>query len=445
MHKPMTRRRFHQAAICGCATLAFERMIPASGGTSGDAQTDTPADHQPELIRKRIEGMLIGSYIGDAAGGPVEFKAHADVSGLFSGVRGWDDDRSLTESELAGMAEAFRLLSYDELRPDPQPYAHWTEQAEAGTVTDDSRHKFILLNALRDAAGDNRLPVTRRDLAAAYDDYCQTPDVAGHEGYAALCAEWLLEYGKAARWVLGERDRERALPTDRLWGGIATNAGQMALLPLAGVFPGQPEQAYRAAYSLGFIDNGVGKDINSAVVAGLASALTQTQENVEERWTAVIETMKQVDPHRYGDVPWVQRSLTRWLRFAEDVARRAAGSPGRLFKLLETEGEPIYHWDAHFTFASAFAILILCRFNVLAAMQLALEFGYDTDSNAQLLGAFAGAVHGPDVFPNAMRQQVVDRLEADYGESLEEQTMLLMRLSAHEGSVVTFDDESTRQ
>jgi ADP-ribosylglycohydrolase len=51
-------------------------------------------------------------------------------------------------------------------------------------------------------------------------------------------------------------------------------------------------------------------------------------------------------------------------------------------------------------------------------MQLVLEFGHDTDSYLQVAGAFVGAIHGRDVFAEGLRQTVLQRLEADYGDDV---------------------------
>jgi hypothetical protein len=248
--------------------------------------------------------------------------------------------------------------------------------------------------------------------------------------YARLCQENLSEFIKSAQWLLGRRDPEQALPPERMWGGIPTCAGQMALLPLGALYPGQPELAYRAAYHLGFIDNGTAKDLNAALVAGLASALTTPfgPDNPQGAWRQVIQCMKATDPYRYHDIPWVERPIQRWLDFAHNASARAQHRPKQLFHILENEASPHYWWDAHFLIAVTFSLLELCRFDALASLHLALDFGHDTDSAAQLIGAFAGALHGPDVFPATMQAQVVTRLQADYGESFSDWVDLLVTL-----------------
>ena len=136
--KPLRRRDLFKSTLAGAACLALP--FPA-------LSIPRPA---PRInIRRRIEGMLIGTLIGDAAGGPVEFKSPAEVKGLLSDTRDWPDDRMLDAREISRLARSLPLLSYEKLRPRPEPYAQWTEHAAAGTITDDSRQKLILINTLR--------------------------------------------------------------------------------------------------------------------------------------------------------------------------------------------------------------------------------------------------------------------------------------------------------
>ncbi len=378
-------------------------------------------------VGQKIEGMLIGSLIGDAAGGPVEFRNPKELTEWLPSVSQWVDNQQLTPRRIANIANSFSLLPYTELRPNPAPYAHWTRNAAPGTITDDSRHKIPLIDALRSALANKSLPISRKNLAKAYVDFPETERIRSRAHYGKLCDEGLKEYLLAARWVLGERRSELAAPPERLWGGVATNAGQMALLPLAGALAGEPTAAYRAAFALGFMDNGDAKDINSAIVAGLAAAIGNHDQ--ANPWSAIEDTMKTVDPFGYGQIPFVARPVTRWLETASSLATQADARPAKLFDLLRSKGQPRYYWDAHFVLVCAFAILKLCNYDPLCSLQLAIDFGHDTDSTAQLVGALIGAVHGPLVFPKAMRRQVTDRLREDFDEQLTAWVALLTELT----------------
>jgi hypothetical protein len=290
------------------------------------------------------------------------------------------------------------------------------------------------MRCLKRAHKQAAFPVGQRDLAREFVEFGASSTVRTRAGYLDLCTQWLAELGKSAHWVLGCRDPARALPTERLWGGVPTVAGQMLLLPIAALFPGEPTAAYEAAYALGFIDNGPGKDITAALVAGLASALTLVirPEAPEEAWASVRRAMIETDPYGYAHVPWVERKVAAWLGFAIKAADRADHRPARLFRLLERGMRAQTYWEAHVPLVTSFAFIHLSGYRPLAAMELALAFGHDTDSDAQLLGAFVGAIHGTSVFPKAMRDQVAKRFQADYDESISAWVELLETLRDRE-------------
>lgn len=419
--------RWTMSAALGAATLPGTAMFAKAAAPGKSAARNTPR----EQVRDRIRGLLLGTLAGDAAGGPVEFKPVADLRRLLPDVRTWSATETTDAIRSGRLGRSFSLLPYAGIRSEPEPYAHWTCDAAPGTVTDDSRHKIVLMHALERYRRQPDKPLEPRHLAQAYLDFPNRPAIAGRPEYQALCEEGFREYSSAARWQLGERDPQRARPVDRLWGGAETCWGQMTLLPLAALYPGDPESAYRAAYALGFCDLGAAKDINSALVAGLAAALDppKTAATSEQIWQHVAMTMRSIDPYDYGQVPFVTRPTVFWMDVAEDIVRRSNGQPARLFELLEQDGRPIFWWDAHFIHAVSWAVLVFCRFDPLASLSLTLAFGHDTDSAAQVVGALAGAVHGSQLFAADMQQQLSDRLLADYGEVVDDWVTSLVDLS----------------
>jgi ADP-ribosylglycohydrolase len=341
--------------------------------------------------------MLLGTLIGDAAGAPTEF---AEPSRSI-----WTDtDTVLSAQGRAELAARFRIGPSSRA---PDPYGPWTDRL--GTLTDDSRFKIIFFDHLEyDGV------VSRAGFARAILSFESEPE----SPYGTLPAEWLEEFALAARWVLG--DSVSGLPPERSWGGIATMAGQMPFLPIAGLVPGQPEKAYRLNWDIDFLDNGIGRDINAALVAGLAEAL-----GPDASWEAVERAMRRTDPHRFSEVPWVPRASNRWLDVSREIASDADGRAKRLFELLETRLEARTWWEAWVPTVVVFSCARLADFDPLATMQLILEFGHDTDSYLQVAGAFFGALHGPAVFPPELRSLVRARLSDEYGDSLDRWTTLL--------------------
>jgi ADP-ribosylglycohydrolase len=383
-------------------------------------------------LHDRIAGLLLGSFIGDALGGPVEFQDRAKISALPDPPKVWRDDEILDETARAVTGRRLRLRPYSPLRPVPEPYGHWTADAAPGTVTDDSRHKLILLDALGKTESSHSWPFDARALAQAYLAWPESETVRSRAGYPQLCAEWLEQWFYATRWIVGERDTDKSLPPERLWNGLPTCCGQMVLLPLAAVLAGRPVEAYRAAYHLAYFDNGWGRDLNAALVAALATALaTPVEKDAPGRtWQPILTTLRQTDPYRYGQIPWVQRSVDRWLDMADRLVRESDGRPARLFAALEREFQRTIKWEAQVPFVVTFAVLALADYDPLAALQLSIEWGHDTDSYAQLVGAFVGAVHGTGLFDPAMRKSVTDQLTLDYDADVDHYAALLEALHA---------------
>ena len=351
---------------------------------------------QPSL-ESRIEGLLIGALIGDAAGGPDEFQT--PNRSIWTRT-----DTILTHQGRAELASRFRLKPYTR-RPNPEPYGQWSSNAPAGTFTDDSRFKIMLFKSLEAAGKPDRKAFAKALLAWHADSTSE---------YGTLPQEWLDEFAYAARWELGERDPERARPPERQWGGIPTMAGQMPFLPLAALAPNNPAKAYLLTWEMDFMDNGIGQDMNAALVAGLSAALAPNAD-----WPTVEMAMRTTDPFGFGEIDWVERRLTRWLDRAHDMAERAEKRPARLYRLFEEELGAETWWEAWVPMTVVFACAHLAEYDPLATMQLILEFGRDTDSYLQVAGALFGALHGADVFPIEMREIVVGRLELDYHASLE--------------------------
>ncbi|MBL9172147.1 MAG: ADP-ribosylglycohydrolase family protein [Verrucomicrobiales bacterium] len=380
---------------------------------------------------RRISGLLYGTAFGDAFGGPIEFQDPDQVQKLPTPPRRWREGYVLDRQERTALADRIRLRAYDPLRPVPESYGQWNPHAAPGTITDDTRHKLILLYALHQADRRNRWPVGAREMAQAFLDWPAEKAVSGNPGYGPLAADWLEEWQLAARWILGERDARRARPPERMWQGLPTCCGQMTSLPLAALFPGRPEEAYLAAWRIGFFDNGWGRDLNAATVAGLSVALTLTPDPSapREAWNRILAAMRQCDPFGYSKIRWTQRAVDRWLDYALRTARESGGQPARMFAAWDTEFRDHAKWEAQIPFVVMIGCLSLCEFDPLASLQLSQEWGWDTDSYAQLLGAFVGALYGPAIFRREWLEAVESGLNRDFGFALRSEAEFLAGLA----------------
>ena len=404
----MHRRHFN-------SLIASSSLAALTRGLGSQASLNSNLD--------RCRGLLLGGLIGDAIGGPMEF-AESPPSQLCN-ARSWPEDRRIDSAILAELAKTLPFLGYEKLRPAPAPYGQWKNRAPAGTLTDDSRHKMILMMAIKKAQEESK-PLSTTHLASAYLAF-QPIGIESNQALRKLDSEGFQEYRLASRWVLGDRDLKRALPPSRLWSGVETCAGQMLLPPLAVKYAGKPKAAYRKSFEVDFVDAPGAKDYTAALIAGLAGVLAPEMNHVSiaKRWKKLFDSMITTDPFRFSKVPYVGRPFSKWLDLSDQLVKRCEGNAAKLFSLLLKEGKPVYYWDAHFTILVPVTMIKFCEFNSLAAMHLVLDFGFDTDSYAQILGCMVGAVHGEKIFPLEMRMAVRSSLKTDYGHDVEDWVKLL--------------------
>ncbi len=387
--------------------------------------------NNPAFISNKIKGLITGTLLGDALGGPIEFQGHPEIQASPNPPKLWTDTMDIIDAEeLKAAQERIYFREYKYILPHVQPYGSWTENAPPGTVTDDSRHKMILMQMLRKALLNNQWPLTEKHSAQAYLDWSKSKTIKTHSGYDTLCPQWLSESYKAINWIQGSREIGKAYPVERIWNALPTCYGQMALTPMAALYPGQPQKAYLAAYNTAWFDIGFAKDMIAASVAGISVALSLDPSTMtdEELWNRVFEAIKNTDPYEYLKVPWCERQVQRWLSLSDLYVQQSKGSPAKLFALLDKEFIYTTKWEAQVPFLVVFSILKICKYNPLAAMQLCIEWGNDHDTYPQFLGAFVVALYGPDIFKADMRSTITNRVKADYNENIDEWVSTLMKV-----------------
>lgn len=321
-------------------------------------------------LLERRQGFLVGAVLGDALGGPYEFQNVQNP-----------DCINLSKYGIA-----------------PTAYGQWNNAV--GSVTDDTRLKIIFFNTLKyqpKLSADN----FAREVLMFADR------IPGK--YGVLCKEWLQEIKMAAQWQLGEKNEKLALPPDRLWAGTPSIAGQMALIPLASLYPDDPEKAYRKAWEMNIFDTGFSKDLNASVIAGLSHAMSESAT-----WKSIEETMLATDPFRFGGSSYGNRSIKKWIDVAHESVRFADGSKEKLFLTLEENLHADMWWESWVPITVVLACAELANYEPRKSMEFVLQFGHDTDSYAQLMGAFLGALHGEQVFESSDIEILNNRLREDY-------------------------------
>ena len=137
--------------------------------------------------------------------------------------------------------------------------------------------------------------------------------------------------------------------------------------------------------------------------------------------------MRTVDPYKYNEVLYVDRQLIKWLNLAHHLVNQADGNIAKLFALLEENLETTYWWETWVPIVVVMACAEIVDYHPLAAMQLMIEFGHDTDSYAQVMGAVMGAIHGIDVWPEEMRNTVNRRMKEQFNQNVDDWMLLVNR------------------
>lgn len=356
---------------------------------------------EKNTLQNKIYGMLIGAVVGDAAGGPVEFVDPPDR------CKWTNTEIKINENGIQELASRFYLRDYPK---EAEPYAQWEDYGSAGTITDDTRYKIIFFNMLK----NNPNQLTASSMAREFFRF----QYVIQKKYVPWYNKWTKEYAFSANTVLG--NEEKGLPLDRVWGGIPTMAGQMPFLPAAALDPQNPEHVYKVVWNINYMDVGFAKDITSGLCAGLARALQS-----DGSWQNAEKAMRETDPYRFAEVPWVPRKLNIYLDLAHQLVQESDGMIVQLYELFDTRMNSVTGWEAWVPVVVAFACVEMVDYHPLAAMQVVLEYGHDTDSNAQVLGAYLGAIYGKDIFPEKMRNTVNQRMKEQFGQNIDDWMIVL--------------------
>jgi ADP-ribosylglycohydrolase len=339
----------------------------------------------------QIEGLIWGSLYGDAFGGPYEFipaKAHPLIR----------EKRSLTLGEWKVLSKSVGLVRYNR---KVTAYGVWEEKAAPGTITDDSRHKIIFYRAIKNGK------VTGKRLAKRYVKFFE---LKNRYRYSALYRAWLKEFAYASYFIF-KPNHPLALPSERIWGGKGTVSGQMIFPFMAILYPRNPVLAYKKTFSLNFFDQGTAKDYTSALIAGLSFALGRNRS-----WEQVKASIVHTDPYRYSEIPYIGREVAKSMTLIETLVKKANNNPDQLFQSLRKLFPGALWWESQTAFIVSLSFLEMAYQNKepMSAFALVKGFGEDTDSYAQLIGAFIGAIEGIDIFDKGEIQMVQNRLWEDY-------------------------------
>ncbi|MFM2394368.1 MAG: ADP-ribosylglycohydrolase [Bacteroidota bacterium] len=384
---------------------------------------------QTNQYNSKVYGLLYGTLFGDALGGPIEFQGSEYINKTPFPIKIWSSDDTISQYEINKLKERIILRPYSHLRPYPEHYAQWAYNAPPGTITDDSRNKIVLMHALRKKAKKHNKQLSEKDMAKAYLEWLTPALNKSQNLYDSLNKDWTYEITLAARWVLGIRDSTSA-PPERMWNSLPTCWGQMTNTPLASLYPGDTTAAYLLAYNISFYDHAFARDANAALVAGIAKALTLDASSLSHKdiWMKIISSIRNTDPYNYKKVPWSRRGINQYLDLADSLVIHSQQKPYLLFEKLNQKFADNEKWEAQVVITVLFSILQMCEYDPLASMQMSIEWGWDTDTYPQLLGAFIGAIYGESIFKKEWKDLIKQRLWLDYNEDIDEWHKILALL-----------------
>jgi ADP-ribosylglycohydrolase len=318
------------------------------------------------LLYKKVYGALIGSAIGDAMGGPVEFWDRKDIAKTFGTV--------------------CSLMPYEHVTPD----IHGPWACEAGSCTDDTRMAVILCGAAIAAGG----PPSPEDVRKAFSDYY-------HEAPTALAKGFIEEYYYKAMYGEGKQ----------VFGGYPTNAGVMGIAPLGVISPCDPVKVFEDAYAAIFFVEGYARHSAALCAAAISSAMRADAGVASIREDALhaiaVHKSRREGPiwQQHGMYPSIGMKNEHLIVEVCTLAERL-GDVRTLGDELTPLIEHAFGADGAESMAIGFAMFTAAKGDYVQTVQGCVNFGRDNDSSASFGGALAGAFHGTDGIPQEWIAQV---------------------------------------
>jgi ADP-ribosylglycohydrolase len=332
----------------------------------------------------KIRGGLLGAAVGDALGGPVEGLHYLEIERRHGRVAG--------------------LLPYGQ---PPAEHNQWTNAP--GSITDDTRMALLVAQALIDSEGTP----SRGDLTKVFADYFY-----GHD--EGLARSFIEEY--VMKGFYGSRKLA--------YGGQPTNGALMGNGPIGLVNAADPRAAFSRAFELAYITDGYAKESAAMGAAAVAAAMVPgaAVDDVVASAVDAADWFRRDGPRWSGTIEqfeWARfegRPNERLVESAVAIAARVrdvAAIRAPLYELLHVS--PVGS-EAGQTLAVALAMLTAADGDFTQSVLGAVNYGRDCDSYAAVTGAIAGAMHGVDAVPEALRAQVI---EANPDDDLEGTAMRL--------------------
>ena len=309
----------------------------------------------------KIYGCLIGAAIGDAMGGPVEMLDYDEINEKFGKINSF--------------------LYYENI--EPNPHGPWSK--EAGSYTDDTRLRNLIVNSIIEKNGN----ISDKDLIKEINKYF-------HNANNKLEREWIEEYYYKAIYQ-----------NDKLaFGGQPQNAGVMALQPVGIINICDPDKAFEEAFKVSFFVESYSKYSGAFAAALCASSFIPNIENdeiISRSLSAMYEYKKSVEGPRWFNTDLYQHvgeENEKIINRAIEIAKKYKDPFCADFqKDIYKDALQKYKYDGSETVALTCSILAFNNLSFEDTVSAAVCLGRDNDSSATLAGAVAGAKCGASQIP----------------------------------------------
>jgi len=363
-----------------------------------------------DVFYDKILGSLVGSAIGDAMGAPTEMWSR--------------DQRQRSYGKIDALDPSFI---------EPSPEGLWDYYLPPGSTTDDTRWKSLIGNYLISNAasfyqsdGPNAAQFARHILSAYRDEVKQLKNISARDpiaiDYKVRRLTWLQEWAMVAEPFTRNDLEGYTTALHRFYGGDLLCAG-MLYAPVLGLpYPGDPYQAYKAAFRLGLFDQGYARDITALTASMVAAAL-----NEKATPDSILSVFRTIDPNQYFRSRLFSRESFRTLQTAQFIASEAKKlstcadeSPAiqlkadslascqtiAAFSMLDQQNQ---HSPAHAQeiLLVTLTSMIFSDFDFRNSIEFIANYGRDNDTSGAVAGAILGAYLGYQKLPEDLKSTTI--------------------------------------
>jgi hypothetical protein len=371
---------------------------------------------ESELYDK-ILGMLVGSAIGDAMGAPTEMWTREDISAKYGFVD-----------------------KLDSMVREVSPEGIWVPDLPSGGTTDDTRWKVLTSRfLLTQSSAKLEAKDFAKHILSQYEIYTEEFEAIKDtlpESFESVTLKlgWLQEWAKVSVPFMENNLVGYADSLGKFYGGEMVCAGLLYAPSLGSYFPGDPEYAYRQAYTLSIYDIGYAKDLTAQAAAMTAAGMKKGA--TPDSLLAAL----QKDPSNYSKSRLVGRTANGILENALLISSESkkldslstgltAESPALIaaFQGLDQRLQDM-PFHAGEIWLQTLTAMIYADFDFMGSLIFLVNYGRDNDTTAAVAGGILGAYYGFEQLPDREKYQVLEVNKSQLGIDLEH---VAQELTAH--------------